>query len=149
MSEAALHYADEQIRAILESARVIAVVGASPRPERASNRVMSFLQSRGYRCIPVNPAAREPEILGEVVYASLAEVPEPVDLVDVFRRSAQAGAVVDEAIAIGARAVWLQLEVRDDAAAERAERSGLACLMDRCPAIEIPRLGIEGPVLAG
>ena len=145
MSESSLHYSDEQIRAILESSRVIAVVGASPRPERPSNEVMSFLQSRGYRCIPVNPVARQPEILGEKVYASLAEVPGPVDLVDVFRRSEQAGAVVDEAIAIGARAVWMQLEVRDDAAAARAERAGLACVMDRCPAIEIPRLGIRGP----
>ena len=137
-----LHYADAQLRAILEGARVIAVVGASPRPERASHEVMTFLQSRGYRCIPVNPAAREAEILGEKVYASLAEIPEPVDLVDVFRRSEQAGAVVDEAIAIGARGVWMQLEVRDDDAAARAERAGLACVMDRCPKIEISRLGI-------
>ena len=138
-----LHYADAQLRAILEGARVVAVVGASPRPERASNEVMTFLQSRGYRCIPVNPAAREAEILGEKVYASLAEIPEPVDLVDVFRRSEQAGAVVDEAIAICARAVWMQLEVRDDDAAARAERAGLACVMDRCPKIEISRLWID------
>ena len=138
-----LHYADAQLRTILEGARVIAVVGASPRPERASNEVMTFLQGRGYRCIPVNPAAREAEILGEKVYARLAEIPEPVDLVDVFRRSEQAGAVVDEAIAIGARAVWMQLEVRDDDAAARAERAGLACVMDRCPKVEISRLGID------
>lgn len=136
---------DEQIRVVLEAARVIAVVGASPRPDRDSHEVMSFLQSRGYRCIPVNPVARESEILGEKVYASLAEVPEAIDLVDVFRRSEDAGAVLDEAVACGARAVWMQLGVRDDAAAERGHAAGLEVIMDRCPKIEMPRLGISGP----
>ena len=137
--------ADVQIRRVLENARVIAVVGASPNPERDSHGVMAFLQSHGYRCIPVNPASREAEILGEKVYASLAEIRESVDMVDVFRRSELAGTVVDEAIAAGAGAVWLQLGVRDEAAAARAEQAGLGVVMDRCPKIEMPRLGISGP----
>jgi predicted CoA-binding protein len=136
---------DELIREVLTATRVIAVVGASPRPERDSHDVMAFLQAHGYRCIPVNPVARESEIRGEKVYASLAEVPEPIDLVDVFRRSEDAGAVVDDAIEVGARAVWMQLGVQDDAAAKRAEAAGLAVVMDRCPKIEMPRLGISGP----
>ncbi len=141
--------ADALIRRVLEDARVIAVVGASPNPQRDSHGVMGFLQSRGYRCIPVNPASRELAILGEKVYASLAEIPERIDLVDVFRRSEQAGAVVDEAIAAGAGAVWLQLGVRDEQAAARAEQAGLGVVMDRCPRIEMPRLGISGPRQSG
>jgi predicted CoA-binding protein len=134
---------DDLIRSILEESRVVAVVGVSPRPERDSHEVMAFLQSRGYRCIPVNPASREPEILGEKVYRSLADLPERIDLVDVFRRSEHAGEVVDQAIAAGARSVWLQLGVRDDAAAERARAAGIRIVMDRCPKLEIPRLGIR------
>ena len=137
--------ADDRIRAVLEQARVIAVVGASPDPSRDSHGVMAFLQSRGYRCIPVNPASREPEILGEKVCPSLADLPEAIDLVDVFRRSEQVGMVVDEAIAVGAKSIWMQLGVRDDAAALRADAAGLAVVMDRCPKIEMPRLGISGP----
>ena len=134
---------------MLEDARVVAVVGASPNPERDSHDVMAFLQSSGYRCIPVNPASCEPEILGEKVYASLEEIPERIDLVDVFRRSDRAGAVIDEAIAVGAGAVWLQLSVRDEQAAMRAEQAGLGVVMDRCPKIEMPRLGISGPRRSG
>ena len=136
-------YTDAYLRDILTSARTIAVVGASPRPHRPSHRVMRFLQHHGYRAIPVNPNAVG-DILGERVFASLAEIPEPVDMVDIFRRSELAGAAVDEAIAIGAKAVWMQLDVRDRAAAVRAEAKGLKVVMDRCPAIEIPRLGIGG-----
>jgi hypothetical protein len=136
---------EASIRRVLADARTIALVGASERPERDSHHVMAFLQQRGYRVIPVNPACAGREILGERVRASLREIGEPVDLVDVFRRSEAAGEVVDEAIAIGARAVWLQLGVIDEAAAARARRAGLDVVMDRCPAIEMPRLAIPGP----
>ena len=135
-------YPDDYLRDILDDARTIAIVGVSPRPTRPSHRVMRFLQHHGYRCLPVNPFAAGGEILGERVYARLADIAEPVDMVDVFRRSELAGAAVDEAIAIGAKAVWMQLGVIDDAAAVRAEAQGLKVVMDRCPAIEIPRLGI-------
>src|SRR5580704_8790163 len=107
-------YSDAYLRDIRSAARTVAVVGASPRPHRASHRVMGFLQHHGYRAIPVNPNAAGQEILGELVYASLADIPEPVDMVDIFRRSELAGAAVDEAIAIGAKSVWMQLDVRDD-----------------------------------
>jgi predicted CoA-binding protein len=135
-------YPDAYLRDILTSVRTIAVVGASPRPHRPSHGVMQFLQRHGYRAIPVNPFAAGSEFLGEKVYARLADIPEPIDMVDIFRRSELAGAAVDEAIAIGATAVWMQLDVRDDAAAARAEAKGIKIVMDRCPAIEIPRLGI-------
>jgi uncharacterized protein len=135
-------YPDDYLRDILTSAKTIAVVGASPRSHRASHRVMQFLQARGYRCIPVNPLAMGSEINGERVYARLADIGEPIDMVDIFRRSELAGAAVDEAIAIGAKSVWMQLDVRDDAAARRAEVQGLKVVMNRCPAIEIPRLGL-------
>jgi predicted CoA-binding protein len=135
-------YPDDYLRGILESVRTIAVVGASPRRERPSHGVMAYLQRRGYRTIPVNPNAAGGTINGERCYASLAEVPEPIDMVDVFRRKEAAGGVVDEAIAIGAKVVWMQLGVRDDAAAVRAEARGLRVVMNRCPAIEIPRLGL-------
>jgi predicted CoA-binding protein len=135
-------YSDDYLRGILTSARTIAVVGASPRRERPSHRVMAYLQRRGYRTLPVNPFAAGGAINGEMVYADLAEVPEPIDMVDVFRRPEAAGAVVDAAIAVGAKIVWMQLGVRDDAAAARAEANGLKVVMNRCPAIEIPRLGL-------
>ena len=142
------HYPDDYLRDILEGARTIAVVGASPRRERPSHRVMAYLQRRGYRAIPVNPNAVNDKISSERVYTSLAEVREPIDMVDVFRRPEAAGGVVDEAIAIGAKVVWMQLGVRDDAAAARAEARGLKVVMNRCPAIEIPRLGLQPMRLA-
>jgi uncharacterized protein len=135
-------YPDAYLRDILSRTRTIAILGASPRPHRPSHGVMAYLQRRGYRAIPVNPNAAGATINGERCYASLAEVPEPVDMVDVFRRSEAAADAVDQAIAAGARYVWMQLGVRDDRAAARAEAAGLAVVMNRCPAIEIPRLGL-------
>jgi len=129
---------DEDIRFALEQTQTWAVVGCSPDPYRDSNRIAALLQSRGFRVIPVNPNADE--ILGERCVASVHDIDEPVDVVDIFRRSSEAGAHVDEAIAIGAKAVWLQLGVIDPAAAERARAAGLRVVMDRCPAIELPRL---------
>ena len=123
---------------VLTRHRVWAVVGCSPDPSRDSHRIARLLLDRGYRVIPVNPVAQE--ILGERAYPSVRDIPEPVDVVDVFRRSEQAGAHVDEAIEVGAKAVWLQLGVVDEAAAERARAAGLQVVMDRCPALELPRL---------
>ena len=137
-----LIYSDDFLRGILTSVRTIAVVGASPRPHRPSHGVMRYLQRRGYRVIPVNPFAAGDAILGEHCYPTLGDVPEPVDMVDIFRRSELAGAAVDDAIAKGAQAIWMQLGVIDNAAAARAEARGIKVVMDRCPAIEIPRLGL-------
>jgi predicted CoA-binding protein len=132
---------DSEIRDILTSVKTIALVGWSPKPDRPSHRVAAFLKRRGYRVIPVNPGQAGQEALGERVVASLAEA-GPVDMVDIFRRSEEAGAVVDQAIAAGAKVVWMQLDVIDEAAADRARAAGLQVVMDRCPAIEIPRLGL-------
>jgi predicted CoA-binding protein len=128
---------EDAIRSTL-AMRTWAVVGASPEPFRDSNRIASMMEGRGYRVIRVNPN-------WDGAVSSLDAIEEPVDVVDIFRRSDQAGAHVDEAIAIGARAVWMQLGVIDPAAAERARAAGLEVVMDRCPAIEMPRLGIGGP----
>jgi uncharacterized protein len=128
----------DDIRAILTGTRTWAVVGCSPDPGRDSHRIAAMLQRRGYRVIPVNPTATA--ILGQRCYPSLRAVPEPVEVVDIFRRASAAGAHVDEAIAIGAGAVWMQLGVIDAAAAERGRAAGLRVVMDHCPAIELPRL---------
>jgi uncharacterized protein len=135
---------DEDIRQILSSVKTIALVGWSPKPDRPSHGVAAYLVRRGYRVIPVNPGQAGQSALGEVVRASLAEITEPVDMVDIFRRSEEAGAVVDQALAAfpGLKAVWMQLGVVDEAAAERARARGVKAVMNRCPAIEIPRLGL-------
>jgi uncharacterized protein len=135
-----LDYADADIRRILGDVRVIAMVGASPSWNRPSHFAMKYLQAKGYRIIPVNPAAANQTILGEKVYARLADVPERVDMVDIFRNSEAAGPLTDEAIAMGAKVVWMQLGVRNDEAAERATAAGLKVVMNRCPKIEYGRL---------
>ena len=137
----------EDIAELLTNARTIAMVGASDRPDRASYGVMRFLQSRGYRVIPVNPQIAGTELHGERVRANLAEIEEPIDIVDIFRRPIAAGEAVDEAIAAGAKAVWMQLGVINQEAAARAEAAGLTVVMDRCPKIEIARLRLP-PVAA-
>lgn len=134
-------YDDETIARVLREAKTVALVGASPRGEkRASWRVMRFLQQRGYKVYPINPDAVGQEIHGEPVLARLADVPEPIDMVDIFRRSSQVAPVVDDAIAAGAKFIWMQLDVIDEAAAAKAEAAGMTVIMDRCPAIELPRL---------
>jgi predicted CoA-binding protein len=132
---------DADIRDILTSVKTIALVGWSPKPDRPSHRVAAYLKGRGYRVIPVNPGQAGQQVLGETVVATLAEA-GPVDMVDIFRRSEEAGAVADEAVRLGAKVVWMQLDVVDEAAASRARAAGVQVVMDRCPAIEIPRLGL-------
>jgi len=140
-------YEDDYIRGILRRSRTIAMVGASPNWVRPSFFAMKYLIAKGYRVIPVNPVAAGQEILGETVYASLAEVPGPFQMVDIFRNSEAAGAIVDEAIALkdnkGIETVWLQLGVINPEAALRAEAAGLGVVMDRCPKIEYGRLSGE------
>jgi len=136
-------YSDAKLRAILQRVRVIAMVGASAHWNRPSYFVMKYLQGKGYRVIPVNPGIAGQTLLGEKVYASLKEIPEPVDMVDVFRAFDQVPPVVEDAIAIGAKVVWMQLGVRNDAAAARAEAAGIEVVMNRCPKIEFGRLGGE------
>ncbi len=138
---------DETIRDILLSVRRVAVVGASPNPLRPSHDVLGVLINRGYETFPVNPGHAGARIGGRLVYARLADVPAPVDMVDVFRNSAAAGGVVDDALGLVAlpRVVWMQLGVVDEAAAERARARGVTVVMNRCPAIELRRLGVAGP----
>jgi predicted CoA-binding protein len=131
---------DEDIAELLTSARTIAVVGASDRPGRPSYGVMQFLQNHGYRVIPVNPQITGEHVLGEFVWRELAQIGVPIDIVDIFRRPEAAADAVDQAIFIGAKAVWMQLGVVNEAAAAKAEAAGLKVVMDRCPAIDIPRL---------
>jgi O-acetylhomoserine (thiol)-lyase len=140
---APLAYPDAKLRGILRRVRTIAMVGASSNWNRPSYFVMKYLQSKGYRVIPVNPGTAGQTLLGETVYAGLRDIPEPVDMVDVFRAPAQVPPIVDDAIAIGAKVVWMQLGVRHDEAAARAEAAGIEVVMDRCPKIEYGRLGGE------
>jgi uncharacterized protein len=133
-------YDDLYLRRILRETRTIAMVGASANWNRPSYFAMKYLLDRGYKVIPVNPAAAGQEILGQTVYGSLAELPQKVDMVDIFRNSEAAGPITDEAIKHGAKAVWMQLGVINEAAAERAKVAGLKVVMNRCPKIEHSRL---------
>ena len=133
---------DAEIKALLEGTRTIALIGASDRPDRPSYRVMQSLQAHGYRVIPVNPQITGEHVHGEFVFRDLAQLGDPIDMVDIFRNSAAAGEAVDQAIAAGAKSVWMQLGVINEEAAARAEAAGLKVVMNRCPAIEIPRLGV-------
>ena len=147
MSAPPLAYSDPLLRGILGEVRSIAVVGASGDWKRPSFFVMKYLQKKGYRILPVNPGRAGQTILGETVYAGLADLPAPIDMVDVFRNSDDALAVAEEAIALkdekGFTVLWMQLGVRNDEAARRAEAAGLTVIMDRCPKIEYARLSGE------
>lgn len=139
-----LHYDDADIRHILKTVRTIAMVGASPNWVRPSNFAMKYLQGKGFKVIPVNPGHAGKEILGAMTYASLADIPGTFDMVDIFRSSEAAGPIVDEAIRLkdekGIEVVWMQLGVRNDAAAAKAEAAGMTVVMNRCPKIEYGRL---------
>ena len=143
-AEEPLHYDDALLRRILTNAKTIAMVGASPNWVRPSNFAMKYLQRKGYRVIPVNPGHAGKDILGDTTYACLRDIPDKFDMVDVFRTSDAAGAIADETIEVaadkGAQVLWMQLGVRDDAAAERAAAAGLTVVMNRCPKIEYGRL---------
>ncbi|CAN0579457.1 unnamed protein product [Laminaria digitata] len=139
MSE--LSYSDDVLRQVFDTVKTIALVGASPRGEtRASWRVMRYLQNEGYKVYPVNPDAVGQEIHGEKVYASVSDLPEKVDMVDIFRLPWKVPPVVDEAIALGVPYIWMQLKVINEEYAAKAEAAGATVIMDRCPAIELPRL---------
>ena len=133
-------YTDAHLKGVLESVRSIAMVGASPYWNRPSYFVMKYLQVKGFRVRPVNPVAAGQTILGEPCFGDLHDLPEPVDMVDIFRNSEAAGPLADRAVELGAKVVWMQLTVRNDAAAERAEAAGLTVVMNRCPKIEYARL---------
>ncbi|KAB7678642.1 MULTISPECIES: CoA-binding protein [Plesiomonas] len=134
---------EDLIREVLQSTRTIALVGASHKPERPSYRVMAYLLEQGYHVIPVNPGLAGQKLLGQEVKRTLAEIDEPVDMVDVFRSADAAYEIAGEAIAIGAKSLWLQLGVINEEAAALAQAAGLKVVMDHCPKIEIPRLGLE------
>ena len=136
-------YSDAYIRGILVTHRSIAMVGASANPSRPSYYAMKYLKTKGFRVIPVNPGQAGKEILGEKVYASLADIAEPVDIVDIFRNSEAALPITHEAIGMGAKVVWMQIGVRNDEAAKLAEQAGLKVVMNRCPKIEYGRLSGE------
>jgi predicted CoA-binding protein len=133
---------DEDIRELLKSARTIAVFGCSDRPDRASYGVAAFLQRHGYRMLPVNPQITGERVHGEFVWRDLGQIGVPIDIVDIFRRPIAAGEAVDQAIAAGAKAVWMQLGIVNEEAAARAEAAGLKVVMDRCTKIEIMRLRV-------
>ena len=138
------YYSDDNITDILDRAKTIAMVGASTNPARPSHLVMKYLQDRSFKVIPVNPDAAGTVLLAETVYARLADIPGKIDMVDIFRNSDAAGVITDEVISLARekniQTIWMQLGVRNDAAARRAETAGLRVVMDRCPKIEIDRL---------
>ncbi len=138
MSE--LYYPDWQIRRVLRDTDVIAMVGASTSWNRPSYFAMKYLQEKGYQVIPVNPRAAGKTLLGEEVYASLKDIPVAIDMVDIFQRSDRVPPIVDEAIEVGTKVIWMQLTVRHDEAAKKAEDAGMTVVMDRCPKIEFGRL---------
>jgi predicted CoA-binding protein len=133
-------YSDDYLRGILDSVKTIAMVGASENWNRPSYFAMKYLQGKDFRVIPVNPVAKASEILGEKVYKSLAETLDKIDMVDIFRRSEEAGPLVDQAIEIGAKVLWMQIGVVNPEAAAKAEAAGLKVVMNRCPKIEYSRL---------
>ena len=135
---------DDELRGILTSTKVIALVGWSPNTDRPSHRVAAYLVAKGYRVIPVNPGQAGKVVLGETVRASLSDISETVDMVEIFRRPEEVGPVVDEALRAlpGLKTIWMQLGVEDAVAAAKARLAGVAVVMNRCPAIEIPRLGL-------
>jgi predicted CoA-binding protein len=136
------HYDEADLRAVLALPKTIAIVGASTNPARPVFGVMAYMLRAGYRCIPVNPGQAGKEILGQKVFATLADIPEPVDIVDIFRRQEALAGVVDEALALSPKpkAIWMQLDLRDDAAAAKAETAGLTVVMDRCIKVEHARV---------
>lgn len=138
-----LYYPEWQIRRILRDTDTIAMVGASTNWNRPSYFAMKYLQTKGFRIIPVNPGAAGQELLGEMVYANLKDIPEPIEMVDIFQRSDRVPPIVDDAIEIGAKIIWMQLTVRNDEAAKKAEDAGLTVIMDRCPKIEFGRFSGE------
>ena len=133
-------YDDKYIISVLNDAKTVAMVGASPNWNRPSYFAMKYMQKKGFRVIPVNPGVAGQEILGETVRASLDEIDEPIDMVDIFRNSEAAGPITDDAIKAGAKIIWMQLGVQNDDAAKRAEDAGLRVVMNRCPKIEYARL---------
>ncbi|MBD8214009.1 CoA-binding protein [Erwinia persicina] len=134
---------DQTIADVLTTTKTIALVGASDNPARPSYGVMAYLLSQGYQVTPVSPKLAGQTLLGQTVYASLSDIPHPIDMVDVFRNAAAAWGVAQEAIAVGAKSLWLQIGVINEQAAVLAAEAGLKVVMDRCPKIEIPRLGLE------
>ena len=139
----ALKYEDSYVKSILADVKTIAMVGASTNWNRPSYFAMKYLQTKGYRVIPVNPVVAGQELLGEAVWSSLDEIDEPIDMVDIFRNAEAAGPITDAAIEIGAKVVWMQFGVINHEAAARAEAAGLRVVMDRCPKVEYARLNGE------
>jgi len=133
---------DQEIKDILSNVTSIALIGASKNPERPSHKVMAFLMSQGYDVTPVNPGLEGGTLLGRKVFARLSDIPGTIDMVDIFRKSDDVGPIVDDAIQKGAKVIWMQLGVINEAAAETARQAGLKVIMNHCPAIEIPRLGL-------